>query len=178
MKNNIWLKRIGYGMGDFGCNLVFGTMASYLMFFYTDVFGIEAAVVGTMLLSTRLLDAFTDVLMGLVVDRTNTRWGQGRPYFIIGALPFAIFTALTFYVPDFGAVGKIVWAYITYIMLSLAYTVVNIPLNTIVPRLTSDIHERNVLVSSRMVCALLGTAVVMGITSPLIERKLKINLFL
>lgn len=169
MKNNIWLKRIGYGMGDFGCNLVFGTMASYLMFFYTDVFGIEAAVVGTMLLSTRLLDAFTDVLMGLVVDRTNTRWGQGRPYFIIGALPFAIFTALTFYVPDFGAVGKIVWAYITYIMLSLAYTVVNIPLNTIVPRLTSDIHERNVLVSSRMVCALLGTAVVMGITSPLVE---------
>ncbi|MGR3807270.1 glycoside-pentoside-hexuronide (GPH):cation symporter [Pasteurella testudinis] len=168
MKNS-WLKRIGYGSGDFGCNLVFGTMASYLMFFYTDVFGIEAAVVGTMLLSTRLLDAFTDVMMGLVVDRTRTRWGQGRPYFIIGALPFAIFTALTFYVPDFGAAGKIAWAYATYIMLSLAYTVVNIPLNTIVPRLTADVHERNILVSSRMVCALLGTAVVMSITQPLVD---------
>lgn len=167
--NNKWLKRIGYGSGDFGCNLVFGTMASYLMFFYTDVFGIEAAVVGTMLLSTRLLDALTDVMMGLIVDRTHTRWGSGRPYFVLGAIPFAIFTTLTFYVPDYGTTGKILWAYATYIMLSLAYTVVNIPLNTIVPRLTSDVHERNILVSSRMVCALLGTAVVMSITSPLVE---------
>ncbi|OOF58030.1 MFS transporter [Rodentibacter myodis] len=169
MKENRWLKRIGYGFGDFGCNLVFGTMASYLMFFYTDVFGIEAAIVGTMLLSTRLIDAATDVIMGLIVDRTKTRWGSGRPYFVIGAIPFALFTALTFYVPDFGQTGKIIWAYATYTMLSTAYTVVNIPLNTIVPRLTSDIHERNILVSGRMVCALLGTAVVMSITQPLVE---------
>lgn len=168
-QQNIWLKRIGYGFGDFGCNLVFSTMASYLMFFYTDVFGIEAAVVGTMMLSTRLLDAGTDVLMGLVVDRTHTRWGSGRPYFVIGAIPFAIFTTLTFYVPDFGTTGKIIWAYATYIMLSFAYTVVNIPLNTIVPRLTSDINERNILVASRMICALLGTTVVMGITQPLVD---------
>ncbi|ABR73508.1 MFS transporter [Actinobacillus succinogenes] len=168
-RQNKWLKRIGYGFGDFGCNLVFSTMASYLMFFYTDVFGIEAAVVGTMMLSTRLLDAVTDVLMGLVVDRTHTRWGSGRPYFVIGAIPFAIFTTLTFYVPDFGTAGKIIWAYCTYIMLSLAYTVVNIPLNTIVPRLTSDINERNILVASRMICALLGTTVVMGITQPLVD---------
>lgn len=168
-QQNVWLKRVGYGFGDFGCNLVFSTMASYLMFFYTDVFGIEAAVVGTMMLSTRLLDAITDVLMGLVVDRTKTRWGSGRPYFVIGAIPFAIFTTLTFYVPDFGMAGKIVWAYVTYIMLSLAYTIVNIPLNTIVPRLTSDIHERNMLVASRMICALLGTTVVMGITQPLVD---------
>ena len=168
-QQNIWLKRIGYGFGDFGCNLVFSTMASYLMFFYTDVFGIEAAVVGTMMLSTRLLDAGTDVLMGLVVDRTHTRWGSGRPYFVIGAIPFAVFTTLTFYVPDFGTTGKIIWAYATYIMLSFAYTVVNIPLNTIVPRLTSDINERNILVASRMICALLGTTVVMGITQPLVD---------
>lgn len=168
-KQNIWLKRIGYGFGDFGCNLVFSTMASYLMFFYTDIFGIEAAVVGTMMLSTRLLDALTDVLMGLLVDRTNTRWGSGRPYFIIGAIPFAIFTTLTFYVPNFGITGKIIWAYVTYIMLSVAYTIVNIPLNTIVPRLTADVNERNILVASRMICALLGTTVVMGITQPLVD---------
>ncbi len=168
-QQNKWLKRIGYGFGDFGCNLVFSTMASYLMFFYTDVFGIEAAVVGTMMLSTRLLDALTDMIMGMVVDRTKTRWGSGRPYFVIGAIPFAVFTTLTFYVPDFGVTGKIIWAYCTYIMLSLAYTVVNIPLNTIVPRLTSDINERNILVASRMICALLGTTVVMGITQPLVD---------
>ena len=163
---NRWLKRVGYGSGDFACNLVFGTMASYLMIFYTDVFGIGAAVVGAMLLYTRMLDAVTDTIMGLIVDRTHTRWGQGRPYFVIGAPFFAIFTAMTFFVPDLGETGKIVYAYITYILLCCAYTVVNIPLNTIVPRLTSNIDERNKLVASRMFFALLGTAVVMTITSP------------
>ena len=166
---NKWLKRVGYGSGDFACNLVFGTMASYLMFFYTDVFGIGAAVVGAMLLYTRMLDAVTDTIMGLIVDRTHTRWGQGRPYFIIGAPFFAIFTAMTFYVPDLGETGKIIYAYVTYILLCCAYTVVNIPLNTIVPRLTSNVDERNKLVASRMIFALLGTAVVMTITSPLVD---------
>ncbi len=166
---NKWLKRVGYGSGDFACNLVFGTMASYLMIFYTDVFGIGAAVVGAMLLYTRILDAITDTIMGLIVDRTHTRWGQGRPYFVIGAPFFAIFTAMTFFVPDLGETGKIIYAYVTYILLCCAYTVVNIPLNTIVPRLTSNIDERNKLVASRMIFALLGTAVVMTITSPLVD---------
>ena len=139
------------------------------MFFYTDCMGITAAVVGAMLLYTRLLDAVTDTIMGLIVDRTHTRWGQGRPYFVIGAPFFAIFTAMTFFVPDLGETGKIVYAYITYILLCCAYTVVNIPLNTIVPRLTSNVDERNKLVASRMIFALLGTAVVMTITSPLVE---------
>ncbi|WP_277679739.1 MFS transporter [Gracilibacillus dipsosauri] len=164
-----WNKRIGYGVGDLGCNLVFSTMASYLMFFYTDVFGITAAAAGTLMLVTKIIDALTDTGMGLIVDRTKTRWGQGRPYFLIGALPFAIFTVLTFIVPDFNMTGKIIWAYVTYCLLSTAYTVVNIPLNTIVPRLTSDNHERNVLVTSRMIFALIGTALVMSITMPLVE---------
>ena len=164
-----WRKRIGYGAGDFACNLVFSTMASYLLFFYTDVFGISAAVAGTLMLITKIIDAFADTGMGLLVDRTKTRWGQGRPYFIIGALPFAVFTIMTFIVPDFSMSGKILWAYITYCLLNIAYTVVNIPLNTIVPRLTSDNHERNWLVSTRMICALLGTALVMTITTPMVN---------
>ena len=73
-----WGKRVGYGIGDLGCNLVFSTMASYLMVFYTDVFGITAAVAGTMMLVTKFIDAFTDTGMGLIVDRTHTKWGQGR----------------------------------------------------------------------------------------------------
>lgn len=97
------------------------------------------------------------------------RWGQGRPYFLLGAVPFAIFTFLTFYIPDFGSTGKLIWAYVTYCLLCTAYTVVNIPLNTIVPRLTSDVHERDILVSTRMVCAMAGTAIVMSITAPLVE---------
>lgn len=164
-----WGKRIGYGIGDLGCNLVFSTMASYLMVFYTDVFGITAAAAGTMMLVTKFIDAFTDTGMGLIVDRTHSKWGQGRPYFLVGAVPFAVFTFLTFYIPDFGNGGKLIWAYVTYCLLCTAYTVVNIPLNTIVPRLTSDIHERDVLVSTRMVCAMAGTAVVMSITEPLVR---------
>ncbi len=164
-----WGKRIGYGIGDLGCNLVFSTMASYLMVFYTDVFGITAAAAGTMMLITKFIDAFTDTGMGLIVDRTHSKWGQGRPYFLIGAIPFAIFTFLTFYIPNFGGSGKLIWAYVTYCLLCTAYTVVNIPLNTIVPRLTSDIHERDILVSTRMVCAMAGTAVVMSITEPLVR---------
>lgn len=164
-----WGKRIGYGIGDLGCNLVFSTMASYLMVFYTDVFGITAAAAGTMMLVTKFVDACTDTGMGLIVDRTHTRWGQGRPYFLFGAVPFAVFTILTFYIPNFGSAGKLVWAYVTYCLLCTAYTIVNIPLNTIVPRLTSDLHERNCLVSTRMICAMIGTAIVMSITAPLVK---------
>ncbi|MDD3361262.1 MAG: MFS transporter [Hespellia sp.] len=164
-----WRKRIGYGIGDLGCNLVFSTMASYLMVFYTDVFGITAAAAGTMMLVTKFIDALTDTGMGLIVDRTHTRWGQGRPYFLFGAVPFAVFTILTFFIPDLGSGGKLVWAYVTYCLLCTAYTVVNIPLNTIVPRLTSDVHERDVLVSTRMICAMAGTAIVMTITAPLVQ---------
>lgn len=164
-----WKKRIGYGIGDLGCNLVFSTMASYLMVFYTDVFGITAAAAGTMMLVTKFIDALTDTGMGMIVDRTHTRWGQGRPYFVLGAVPFAVFTFLTFYIPDLGSSGKLIWAYVTYCLLCTAYTVVNIPLNTIVPRLTSDVHERDILVSTRMVCAMIGTAIVMTITAPMVK---------
>lgn len=166
---NKWQKRIGYGVGDLGCNLVFSTMASYLMFFYTDVFGITAAAAGTLMLVTKVIDALTDTGMGVLVDRTHTRWGQGRPYILIGAIPFAVFSVMTFIVPDFTMTGKLIWAYVMYTLLCTAYTVVNIPLNTIVPRLTSDNHERNILVSARMICALIGTALVMSITMPLVN---------
>lgn len=164
-----WKKRIGYGIGDLGCNLVFSTMASYLMVFYTDVFGITAAAAGTMMLVTKFIDALTDTGMGMIVDRTHTKWGQGRPYFVLGAIPFAVFTFLTFYIPNLGSSGKLVWAYVTYCLLCTAYTVVNIPLNTIVPRLTSDVHERDILVSTRMICAMVGTAIVMTITTPMVK---------
>ena len=164
-----WKKRIGYGIGDLGCNLVFSTMASYLMVFYTDVFGITAAAAGTMMLVTKFIDALTDTGMGMIVDRTHTKWGQGRPYFVLGAIPFAVFTFLTFYIPNLGSSGKLVWAYVTYCQLCTAYTVVNIPLNTIVPRLTSDVHERDILVSTRMICAMVGTAIVMTITTPMVK---------
>ena len=146
-----WGKRIGYGIGDLGCNLVFSTMASYLMVFYTDVFGLGTGAVALLMLIAKVWDGINDPMMGTLMERTHTKWGQGRPYFVIGAIPFAVFTVLTFFVPDFGSTGKLIWAYVTYCLLCTAYTVVNIPLNTIVPRLTSDIHERDILVSTRMI---------------------------
>lgn len=118
--------RIWYGIGDLGCNLVFNTMASYLMVFYTDVFGITAAAAGTMMLITKFIDTLTDTGMGVIVDRTHTKWGQGRPYFVLGVVPFAVFTFLTFYIPDLGSNGKLIWPYVTYCLLCTAYTVVNI----------------------------------------------------
>lgn len=135
-----WGKRIGYGIGDLGCNLVFSIMSSYLLIFYTDVFGIAAAAAGTMMLVTKLVDAVTDTVMGVIVDKTHTKWGQGRPYFVVGAVPFAVFTVLTFIVPDLSGSGKLIWAYVTYCLLCTAYTVVNIPLNTI-PHGTKDSLE-------------------------------------
>lgn len=95
--------------------------------------------------------------------------GARKAVFSDRRAPFAVFTVLTFIVPDFSMTGKVIWAYVTYTLLCTAYTVVNIPLNTIVPRLTSDVHERNWLVSTRMICALIGTALVMSITMPLVE---------
>lgn len=121
------------------------------------------------MLVTKIIDAFADTGMGLLVDRTKTRWGQGRPYFLIGAVPFTVFTILTFVVPDVDMTGKLIWAYFSFTLLNIAYTVVNIPLNTIAPRLTADNHERNWLVSTRMICALIGTALVMSITTPLVN---------
>lgn len=165
---NKWKTRIGYGAGDLGCNLVFSTMASYLMIFIRMSSNHEAAA-GTLMLVTKIIDAFADTGMGLLVDRTKTRWGQGRPYFLIGAVPFTVFTILTFVVPDVNMTGKLIWAYFSFTLLNIAYTVVNIPLNTIVPRLTADNHERNWLVSTRMICALIGTALVMSITTPLVN---------
>lgn len=164
-----WSKRIGYGSGDFACNLVFATMASFLMYFYTDIFGLSTTIVGALLLYTRVLDAFADGAMGIIIDRTRSRWGQSRPYIAFGAPFFALFAILTFYVPQLGDTGKIIYAFVTYMLLNVAYSVVNIPLNVIVPRMTSDIDERNKLMATRIVFALLGTAMVMSVTPELVK---------
>jgi GPH family glycoside/pentoside/hexuronide:cation symporter len=140
------------------------------MIFYTDVFGLAASIVGTLTLATRIIDAFTDVLMGFIIDHTHSRWGKCRPYFLFGAIPFAIVAIATFTVPPFGMKGKIIYACITYIALSCAYTVVNIPLTAILPSLTTDGKERTILVSVRMVFAFIGSTLVTTFTVPLVQH--------
>ncbi|STW29679.1 Xyloside transporter XynT [Klebsiella michiganensis] len=123
----LWRQRLGYGIADLSCNLVWQMISLYLMFFYTDVMGLPAYYVGLMFLVTRLVDGVADVLMGLVIDNTATRWGRCRPYLLIGAIPFGLLCILAFYVPDFGTTGKLIYAFVTYLCLSFLYTIVNIP---------------------------------------------------
>lgn len=141
----------------------------YLMFFYTDVVGIAAAQVGILFLLTRVIDGIADVAMGVVIDKTNTKWGKSRPYFLIGAIPFGLLAVLAFYVPDIGPVGKLVYAYFTYLGLSLAYTMVNIPLASILPSLTSNGQERTMLATVRIIFASIGATAVSALTLPMVR---------
>ena len=121
------LEKIGYGLGDFASNVVFQSILILLPVFYTDVFGLEPAVMGTLFLVVRALDAIIDPAMGIIADHTDTRWGKYRPYLLWFAVPFALMMVLTYTTPSFGPTGKIVYASITYGLLMVLYTMVNIP---------------------------------------------------
>lgn len=130
--------KIGYGLGDTACGFVWQATMFLLAYFYTDVFGLSAGIMGTLFLVSRVLDAVTDPLMGLLVDRTRTRHGQFRPFLLWGAIPFGIVCVLTFYTPDFSAQGKIIYACVTYILLTLVYTFVNVPYCAMPGVITAD----------------------------------------
>ncbi|MCE4047430.1 glycoside-pentoside-hexuronide (GPH):cation symporter [Bacillus sp. Au-Bac7] len=166
---SVWRQRIGYGVADFSCNLVWQMIGLYLMFYYTDVVGIAAAQVSLLFLLTRIIDGVADVLMGIIIDKTNTKWGKSRPYFLYGAIPFALLGILAFYVPDVGPASKLLYAYITYTGLSIAYTMVNIPLASILPNLTSDPQERTMLATVRIIFALFGSTAVSVLTMPMVN---------
>lgn len=160
----LWKQRIGYGVSDFACNLIWQMISLYLLYFYTDIMNLSPLAIGTMFLITRFIDGITDLLVGYWIDKTNTRWGKSRPFFLFGAVPFALFAVLAFSVPNISNTGKLIYAYITYIGLSFAYTIVNIPMASILPSLTSDPQERTALSTSRKFFAFLGATIV-GATS-------------
>ena len=120
-------EKVGYGLGDTASNLYFQMFVNFLLFFYTDVFGIPAAAAGTMMMVSRITDAFTDPAMGIIADRTNSKWGKYRPYLLWISIPLAILGVLTFTTPDLSLSGKIIYAYVTYILIMVAYTAINIP---------------------------------------------------
>ena len=136
------IEKIGYGLGDFGSNVVFQTILILLPAFYTDVFGLAPAAMGTMFLAVRLLDTVTDPIMGMVADNTNTKWGKFRPYLLWFAIPFSVVFVFTFITPDFSENGKLAYAYPTYAALMVLYTVVNIPYCALGGVITSDSQER------------------------------------
>lgn len=149
-------RRIGYGVGDLGINLYFISTATYLLYFYTDVFGISAAVAASVLLVARVVDAITDPLMGMIAERTRSRWGRLRPYILFGAVPLGLVGILTFTTPEISEGGKIWWAYGTYVLFGVVYTVVGIPYSALTSSLTNDHHERTVLSTIRMAFAFSG----------------------
>ncbi|NMH65724.1 glycoside-pentoside-hexuronide (GPH):cation symporter [Shewanella salipaludis] len=162
-------EKIAYGLGDTASNIVFQTVMLFLTFFYTDIFGISPAFVGTMFLAVRLIDAVTDPLMGALADRTRTRWGKFRPYLLWFALPFGAISVLAFTTPDLSEQGKMVYAFVTYTALMMVYTAINIPYCALGGVLTADPRERVSVQSYRFVFAMLGGLLVSGLTLPLVE---------
>jgi len=163
-----WGEKLGFGFGDFGFNLYWTTIASFLAAFYTDTFGISAAAAGTMLFVTRIVDAFTDPMMGAVADRTRSRFGKFRPYLLYGGAPLAAAGVLTFSTPDLGEGGKLIWAYLSYTLLMLAYTVLSTPYSALSGVMTAQSQERTTLISVRFLFAFTGGALVNKYTLPLV----------
>ncbi|PFN97252.1 MFS transporter [Bacillus sp. AFS076308] len=153
-------EKVGYASGDLACNLIYQTVSTYLLFFYTDVFGISAAAAGTMFLIVRGIDALSDPFIGTIVDKTNTKYGKFRPFLLFGAIPFALLAILCFTTPQFGGWGKLVYAYITYIGLSITYTCINVPYSALTSAITRDSKEVVDLTSTRMFFANLGGLIV------------------
>lgn len=158
-------EKIGYGFGDAASNFYWAIIGSYLVFFYTDIFGISAAAVAVMMVVTKFIDACTDPVIGALADRTNTRWGKFRPYLLFGALPMAGAAVLTLSTPDLTDTGKLVWAYGTYTLMMLTYTILNLPYSSLAGVITANTGERNSLFSIRFFFAYF-TSIIVGAATP------------
>ncbi|QFU77345.1 MFS transporter [Halioglobus maricola] len=164
-----WTEKLGYGLGDAGFNLYWIVIASFLAAFYTEVFGISAAAAGTMLFVTKIVDAFTDPIMGAVADRTETRFGKFRPYLLFAGLPMAAAAVLTFTTPDLDETGKLIWAYISYTLMMMMYTVLSTPYSSLSGVMTARSQDRTTLISLRFLFAFSCGALVNKFTLPLVD---------
>ncbi len=162
-------EKIGFSLGDCASNLFFQTFILFLLIFYTDVFGIPAAAVGTMFLITRIWDAFFDPVIGIISDRTQTRWGKFRPYLLWFALPFALIGVLTFTTPGFDSTGKLIYAYISYSLMMMVYSAINVPYAALMGVITSNSEQRVILSSYRFVAAFSAGFIVQGVTLYLVS---------
>ena len=162
-------EKIGYGFGDMASSMFWKLFGSYLMIFYTDIFGLPAAVVGTMFLITRIWDSAFDPIVGIVADRTDSRWGKFRPYLLYLAIPFGLIGFFTFVTPDFSLTGKIVYAYITYSLMMMVYSAINVPYASLLGVMSPDPKERNVLSTYRMLFAYIGSFVALLLFMPMVN---------
>jgi GPH family glycoside/pentoside/hexuronide:cation symporter len=162
-------EKVGYSLGDTASHFVWDMVGFWLLFFYTDIYGISAAAAGTIMLIARFWDMAIDPVIGVVSDRTNTRWGKFRPYILFGAIPYAVLAILTFTTPDFGEMGKIIYAGATYVLLMTAYAFINLPYSALGAVMTDDTYERAGLNTYRFIAGFTGQFVVTGLALTLAE---------
>ncbi|KAF7769582.1 glycoside/pentoside/hexuronide:cation symporter, GPH family [Pseudoalteromonas undina] len=162
-------EKIAYGLGDTASNIIFQTVMLFLTFFYTDIFGISPAVVGTLFLVVRVIDAVTDPIMGALTDATHTKYGSYRPYLLWLAIPFAVISVITFTTPEMDDTNKIIYAFVTYTLLMLVYTAINIPYSALGGVLSGNPNERVSIQSYRFVFGMLGGLLVTSCTLPLVK---------
>lgn len=160
-------EKIGYGFGDMSSSMFWKIFSYYLPIFYSDVFGLSLGATATLMLVTRVWDTISDPMMGIVADRTQTRWGKYRPYLLWFAAPFAIAGVLLFTTPAFGETGKLIWAYVTYILMMTVYTGINVPYGSMLGVMTNDSDEKTVFSSYRMFFAYAGSFVALFAWEPL-----------
>ena len=157
-------EKIGYGFGDMSSSMFWKLFSYFLPFFYSNVFGLSLADAGVLMLVTRIWDAVSDPMMGIIADRTKTRWGKYRPYLLFFSLPFAVCGVLLFTTPEN---GKTLWAYITYICMMTVYTGINVPYGSLLNVMTADSDEKSVLSSYRMFFAYGGSFIALFAWEPL-----------
>jgi glycoside/pentoside/hexuronide:cation symporter, GPH family len=162
-------EKVGYGLGDMASNLFWQMFAIYIAMYYTDVFGLTAAAMGTMMGVTRIGDAFIDPMIGVVADRTKSRWGHFRPYLVWMALPMAITAVLAFTTPGFGPTGKLIYAYVTLSLMMVAYSAINIPYSALLGVLSPDSAERTSASSYRFVLALVPVFIIVYTAVPMAQ---------
>jgi glycoside/pentoside/hexuronide:cation symporter, GPH family len=168
-------EKIGYGLGDAASSMYWKIFGMYLLYFYTDVFGITAAAAGTMFLITRVWDSLFDPVVGVMADRTQSKWGKFRPYLFWVAIPFGLIGILTFYTPSFSETGKLAYAYITYSLMMMAYSLINVPYASLLGVMSADGKQRTALSSYRMVFAFGGSLLSLWLIDPLVQFFSKTN---
>ena len=160
-------EKIGYGFGDMSSSMFWKIFSYYLPFFYSNIFGLSLADAGMLMLITRVWDAVSDPMMGVIADRNSTRWGKYRPFLLWIAAPFAIAGILLFTTPDMGPTGKLVWAYVTYILMMTVYTAINVPYGAMLGVMPDDSNTKAVFSSYRMFFAYGGSFIALYSWEPL-----------